>query len=52
MIKEGKENFKSSTKCWIRDNDYVGNYIKVRDQCHITENIEVLHIEIVISILN
>ena len=52
MTKEGKEDFKDSPKCWICDNDYVENYIKVRDQCHITENIEGLHVEIVISILN
>ena len=24
------------TKCWICDNDYVDNDIKVRDHCHIT----------------
>ena len=25
MIKEDKENFKNSFKCWICDNDYVDN---------------------------
>ena len=24
------------TKCWICDNDYIDNDIKVRDHCHIT----------------
>ena len=51
MTKEDNENFKNSAKCWICDNDYVDNNAKVRDHCHIT-NIEALHIEIVISILN
>ena len=37
MTKEDNENFKDSTKCWICDNDYVGNDVKVRDQSRITE---------------
>ena len=24
------------TQCWICDNDYVDNDVKVRDHCHIT----------------
>ena len=36
MAKEDNEDFKNSTKCWICDNDYVGNDVKVRDHCHIT----------------
>ena len=24
------------TKCWICDNDYIDNNVKVRDHCHIT----------------
>ena len=36
MTKEDKEDFKNFTKCWISDNDYVDNDIKVRDYCHIT----------------
>ena len=36
MTKEDNEDFKSSTKCWICDNDYVDNDVKVRDHCHIT----------------
>ena len=27
---------KTLLKCWICDNDYVGNDVKVRDQCHFT----------------
>ena len=52
MTREDNEDFKNSDKCWICDNNYVDIDIKVRDHCHITDNIEVLHIEIVISILN
>ena len=37
MTKEDNENFKDSTKCWICDNDYVVNDVKVKDQCRITE---------------
>ena len=48
MTEEDSENFKNSTKCWICDNDYVDNDVKVRDHC----NIEVLQIGIAISILN
>ena len=36
MTKKNKENFKNCTKCWICDNDYVGNDVKVRDHSHIT----------------
>ena len=36
MTKEDNENFKNSTKCWICDNDYIDNDVKVRDRCHIT----------------
>ena len=35
MTKEDNEDFMNSTKCWICDNDYVDNDVKVRDQCHI-----------------
>ena len=52
MTKEDNEDFKNCAKCWICDNDYVDNNNKVRDHCHITDNIEILRIEIVISILN
>ena len=40
MTKEqDNECFKNSAKCWICDNDYVDNNIKVRDYCHITANL-------------
>ena len=28
------------TQCWICENDYIDNNIKVRDHCHITEKYE------------
>ena len=34
--KKDNENLKNSTKCWICDNGYVANDVKVRDHCHIT----------------
>ena len=36
MTKEDNRDFKNSTKCWICDNDYIDNDIKLRDHCHIT----------------
>ena len=39
MTKEDND-FKSSTKCWICDNDYVDNNVKVTDHCHITTKYE------------
>ena len=37
MIKKHfSKDFKNSTKCWICDNDYIDNDIKVRDHYHIT----------------
>ena len=50
ITKKDNEDFKNSSTCWICDSDNVDNDVKVRDQ--IEENIEALHIEIVISILN
>ena len=35
LTKEGNEDFKSTTKCWICDNDYIDNDVKVRDHCNI-----------------
>ena len=37
MTKEDNEDFENSAKCWICDNDYIDNDVKVRDHCHITE---------------
>ena len=36
MTKEGNEDFKSSTRRWICDNDYIDTDVKVRDHCQIT----------------
>ena len=36
MTKEDNEDFENSTKCWICDNDYINNDVKVRDHCHNT----------------
>ena len=37
MTKKDNEDFQNSTKCWIWDNDYVDNDVKVRGHWHITE---------------
>ena len=36
MTKEGNEDFKNSTDCWICDSDYIDTNVKVKDRCHIT----------------
>ena len=36
MTEEGNEHFRNSVECWICDNDYVDNDVKVRNHCHIT----------------
>ena len=36
MTKKYNEDFQNSSKCWICDNGYVDNNVKVRDHCHIT----------------
>ena len=51
MTNEDNENFKKLTKCWICDNDYIDSDVKVVIVISL-ENIEVLHIKIVISMLN
>ena len=35
LTEEDNEDFKNSTKCWICDNNYVDNDVKLRDQCFI-----------------
>ena len=37
MTKDDNKHFENSTKCWICDNDYIDNDVKVRGHCHITE---------------
>ena len=36
MTKKDNEDFENSNECWICDNDYNDNDVKVRDHCHIT----------------
>ena len=36
MTKEDNGDFKNSAKCWICQNVYVDNDVKVRDHCYIT----------------
>ena len=36
MTKEDNESFKNSIKCWICDNDYVDNDVKIRYYCDVT----------------
>ena len=51
MTNEDNENFKNSIKCWICDNDYIDNDVKVRDHCHIPGKYT-SKVKLVISILN
>ena len=53
MAKEDNEDFKNSTKCWICDNDYVDNDVKITDYCHVTGKYRTsAHRDCNISILN
>ena len=45
MTKKTSKDLESSTKCYICDNTLFDGDVKVRDHCHITENIQVVHIE-------
>ena len=36
ITKEDNKDFENSSKCWICDNNYIDNDVKVRDHCHIT----------------
>ena len=36
MTKRDNEDFEKSPKCWICDNNYIDNDVKVIDCCHIT----------------
>ena len=38
MTKGDNESIKNTTKCWVCDDVYIDNYVKVRDHCHITGN--------------
>ena len=35
--KEDDEDFENSNKCWICDNTYIDDEIKLRNHCHIAE---------------
>ena len=37
MTKEDNKSYENSAKCWIYDNDYVDNDVKVTYYSHITE---------------
>ena len=37
MTKEDNDDFENSTKCWICDNNYINNDVKVKDHFHVTE---------------
>ena len=52
MSAKEEERFQLTNSCWIFDKLFDVGDDKVRDHCHITENIEVQHTEIVILILN
>ena len=52
MSKKDDEDFENSTKCWICDNDMSMVILKWEIIFISLENIEALHIEIVISRLN
>ena len=41
MTKKDIEDIKNSTKCWICDNDYINDDVKVGDHCIITEKYRV-----------
>ena len=34
ITNKDNEDFENSTKCWICDNDYDDNDVKVKDHCH------------------
>ena len=52
MTRERDEDFENSTNCWICYNYQIDNDVKARGMVISPENVEVLRIEIVISMLN
>ena len=53
MFNEDNEHFKSFTKCWVCDNDYIDTDVKVRDLSQITGKYRgSAHGDFAISILN
>ena len=52
-FKRDDGDLENATNCWICDKVYDDDDdVKVKGHCHILENIEVLRIDIVISMLN
>lgn len=52
MTEKDHENFESSTKYWICDNNFAKDNVTLRDHCHVAGNInnlEGMHRDIVIS---
>ena len=37
MTKKDNKDFENSTKCWIYDDGYADDDVKIKDHCHITE---------------
>ena len=52
MTIEDENNYQNSKDCWICNQKINKDKDKVRDHCHITLNIEVLHIMNVIQSKN
>ena len=53
MTKNDYVGLKHSFKCWICDNVYVEDDVKVRDHCHTTEKYRAsTHRDCIISMLN
>ena len=52
MRAEDERRFQSNYKCWIWNKLFVAEDNKVRDHCHIQENLEVLAIGVVILLFN
>ena len=52
MRAEDERRFQSNYKCWIWNKLFVAEDNKVRDHCHIQENLEVLANGVVILLFN
>ena len=51
MPVENEKSFKSSNKCWVCNKLFAAGDSKIKDHDHVTKNIEVLLIRVVILIL-
>ena len=52
MSAEEEERFQLSNSCWICDKLFDVGDDKVRDHCHIANNVEVQHTVVAVLILN